>query len=409
MKRIYESVLIEHFQMNKQMAFVCGPRQVGKTTISQSIREIKKDSVYRNWDIPEDRIKIAASSYLPALEGLTLSPASHPLIIFDEIHKFSDWKNYLKGFYDSYAAQIDILVTGSARLNIYKKSGDSLMGRYLLYRVHPISLAEKSERTTALFQAPHIVTLEDIQRLLHFGGFPEPLHKANERFLNQWRNLRWQQLIYEDIRSLEAIQNLSQLELLATLLQHQSGQLVNYSALATKVKVSLPTIQRWISILEQVYFCFSLRPWSKNITRSLIKEPKIYLWDWSLISTDKGSLHENFVASHLLKAVHFWTDVGLGLFELYFIRTKDQVEVDFLITKNSLPWILVEVKSSSKTSLSKALQHYKDILCCPFAFQLAFDFQGNQKSIDWLSAHVLAGKDAPACILPVGDFLSMLV
>jgi predicted AAA+ superfamily ATPase len=408
MKRFYENVVTDHFNQAKQMAFVCGPRQVGKTTISKALMSFQQ-SAYRNWDIPEDREKIIAISFNPLLEGLTLSPATHPLLVLDEIHKYSDWKNYLQGLYDAYQGRMDILVTGSARLNIFKKGGDSLMGRYFLYRVHPISAAETAERPFTLLANPTLIENEKIQQLLEFGGFPEPFTKGDKRFLNKWHHLRHQQLIYEDIRSLEAIQNLAQLDLLATILTNQSGQLVNYTNLASKVRVSVPTISRWLSVLDQLYYCYRIAPWSNNVVRSLLKEPKVYLWDWSLVD-DIGQRYENFVASHLLKAVHFWTDIGLGVFDLHFIRTRDQEEVDFLVTKDGNPWMLVEVKSSSKASLSKSLQKYKESLNCPLAFQVVFDLPGNEKANDWLLKEVVEnGAHKNAVIMPVASFLSLLV
>jgi uncharacterized protein len=407
-QRLYEHVIKDHFQSNKQMAFVCGPRQVGKTTLAQALQKKTEQSVYRSWDSPNDRPRMVASSFEPILEGLTISPATHPLCILDEIHKHPNWKDYLKGLYDHYQGQMDILVTGSARLNVYRKGGDSLMGRYFLYRAHPLTVGETADRPLTLFQPLQLISQDKIENLLHFGGFPEPWSKGNERFLNRWHHLRQQQLVYEDIRSLEAIQNLSQLELLSTLLKHQAGQLVNYTSLASKVRVTVPTIQRWINALEQVYYCYTIRPWSHNISRSLLKEPKIYLWDWSLI-TDAGARYENFVASHLLKAVHFWTDIGLGVFGLNFIRTKDQKEVDFLVTKDERPWMLLEVKSSSKAPLSKSIREYKEILGCPFAFQVVFDLPSTDRGIDWLSTHVREGGEAPAVIMPAASILSMLV
>lgn len=408
MKRIYQSIITDHFLSNKQMAFLCGPRQVGKTTIARALQQSKEHSLYRTWDSPEDRSRLLSPSYAPVLEGLTLSPATHPLVIFDEIHKFPEWKNYLKGFFDLYNGQMDVLVTGSARLNIYRKGNDSLMGRYFLYHVHPLTLAEKADRPLELFQEPTIIPQDTLQALLKFGGFPEPFNKASDRFSNKWQQLRHQQLIYDDIRSLEAIQNLAQLDLLATLLQHQAGQLVNYTSLAKKVRVSVPTIQRWVSALEQVFFCYTLRPWTKNVTRSLLKEPKIYLWDWSLIA-DLGARCENFVASHLLKAVHFWQDIGLGRFDLHFIRTKDQEEVDFLVTKDEKPWMLFEVKASSNSPLSKSLQDFKAQLDCPYAFQVVFDLPSNNRALDWLSEHLINEKPAPPVILPVEAIFSVFV
>ena len=238
MQRFYETIIADHFKYNKQMAFVCGPRQVGKTTIAKALMKGTNQALYRNWDIPEDRLRIASPTFTPLLEGVTISPATHPLLVLDEIHKYSDWKNYVKGLYDLYQDNMNIVVTGSARLNIYKKGGDSLMGRYFLYRIHPISTNEAADRTLSLFSPPKIIPQDKIQHLLDFGGFPEPFTKGNNRFLNRWHHLRHQQLIYEDIRSLEAIQNLAQLDLLATILTNQAGQLVNYTNLASKVRVS---------------------------------------------------------------------------------------------------------------------------------------------------------------------------
>ncbi len=409
MQRIYQSVIKGHFKDSSQMAFVCGPRQVGKTTIAKNLMKEVSYSTYKNWDVPTDRLEIIERSYESLLSKLVLSPTTNSLLVLDEIHKYVDWKNYVKGLYDLHKDDMNIIVTGSARLNIFKQSGDSLMGRYFLYRIHPISGAENTDRAFDLLVSPSIIPNEKINQLLEFGGFPEPYTKGNKRFLNKWHSLRHQQLIYEDIRSLEAIHNLSQLDLLATILMHQSGQLINYSNLATKVRVSVPTIQRWISVLEQVYYCYHISPWSKNVVRSLLKEPKIYLWDWSLIE-DIGQRHENFIASHLLKAIHFWKDCGLGEFSLHFIRTKDQEEVDFLVTKNHEPWILVEVKSSHSAPLSKALQKHKETLKCPFAFQVVFDLEPSDKANNWLQKNVIEkGECDKAVIIPASSFVSILV
>lgn len=408
MNRLYEALIKDHFQSHKQMAFVCGPRQVGKTTLAQNLQKYKNNTLYRTWDSPNDRICFTASSYDALLEGVILSPATHPLIVLDEIHKYPDWKNYLKGFYDIYHSQLDLLITGSARLNIFYKGGDSLMGRYFLYRVHPLTIAENPLRPLDVFQLPTLISNDKVNSLLQFGGFPEPFHKAEERFLNRWQNLRHQQLIYEDIRSLEAIQNLTQLELLATLIAYQSGQLINYSNLSSKVRVSVPTIQRWLNVLEQVYYCYRISPWTQNIGRSLLKEPKIYLWDWSLVQ-DVGARYENLVASHLLKAVHFWTDSGLGVYNLYFIRTKEKEEVDFLITKNNKPWMLIEVKASSKAALSKSLCKFQKILECPYAFQVVFDLPSNDKVLEWLVLNVIEKKENSAVIIPFSSLFSMMV
>lgn len=295
-------------------------------------------------------------------------------IVFDEIHKYGKWKQFLKGFFDTYSERCQIIVTGSAKLNIYKSSGDSLMGRYFLYRVHPLSVGEilHPHLFPEEIRPPKKIAKKVIHDLWAFGGFPEPYLKKKARFSSHWQRLRQQQLILEDIRSLSQIQDLAQLEMLSSVLQSQVGQLITYNNLASLINVSNPTIRRWLQCLESFYYCFHLQPWTKNIKKTLKKEPKYYLWDWSLVS-DLGARMENFVASHLLKAVHFWTDYGFGEYGLYFLRDKEKHEVDFLVTKNKVPWFLVEVKSGNHSGISKSLYHFQEQTGAKHAFQVVFD------------------------------------
>jgi predicted AAA+ superfamily ATPase len=189
------------------------------------------------------------------------------------------------------------------------------------------------------------------------------------------------------------------MEVLAYTLQQQAGQLLNYSSLSKKIRVSDQTIRRWISVLDSFFFCFSISPWSKNIPRALLKDPKIYLWDWSVIN-DEGSRFENFVASHLLKACHFWTDTGLGQYDLFFVRTKEGKEVDFLVTENSKPWILVETKFSDTKTLSKHLAYFHNQLGTKHAFQVVHNMLYIDKScFDYTTP----------TIVPASTFLSQLV
>lgn len=275
------------------------------------------------------------------------------------------------------------------------------MGRYFYYRLHPLSVNELLNRAPSDtdIQKPLKIADTKFLNLLNWGGFPEPYLKQEQRFYNRWTRLRKQQLLREDIRELSNIQGLGQLELLATLLQHQAGELTSYSTLAKKTRVSVDTIRRWIVTLESLYYCFSIRPWTKNITRSLLKEPKYYLWDWSQCS-DKGARNENFIASHLLKAVHYWTDQGMGEYELYFLRDKDKREVDFLVSKNQKPWFMVEVKSSIKEKLSPTLAVFQKQLSLKHVFQVAMDGDYVDQDIFTL--------DKPT-IVPAKTFLSQLV
>lgn len=402
LKRIYEKVLEEHLSENRQMLFLVGPRQVGKTTTSLDVSVDYKRKAYLNWDIQEDRVKIVAGPDEVA-KSLNLERLSddQPVIIFDELHKYGKWKTFLKGFFDKYSRRVHIIVTGSARLDVYKASGDSLMGRYFLYRLHPLSLREIADPQVKDVEISYPIKIKNdvFLNLLNFGGFPEPFLKKSISFYNRWKRTRSQQLFQEDLRELTKIQELGQIQILAELLRQQTGQLTSYTELSKKVNVSIDTIRRWLEILKSFYYCFTIQPWSKNVTRSLLKEPKIYLWDWSY-TTDSGARAENFVASHLLKAIDFWTDRGWGQYELNYLRDKEKREVDFLVSKDGEPWFLVEVKNSSNGSLSKSLYYFHKLLNTQHAFQVVLD--ADYEDIDCF-------KSTEPVIVPAKTFLSQLV
>jgi predicted AAA+ superfamily ATPase len=370
MRRSYEDILQADLIENRQMIFLTGPRQVGKTTLCQ---RLEKDATYLNWDNQDDSLVILEGpSKIAETADLHTLRKGKKLIIFDEIHKYSKWKAFLKGFFDSHNDVANIVVTGSSKLDLYKKGGDSLMGRYFLYRLHPFSMRETTGKKLgpSLIQAPSLIDNTTFESLSIFGGFPEPFLKGNMRFYNRWKRLRLQQLFQEDVRDLTRIQEIQQLEVLSQMIIHQTGQLLSYSSLAKKVRVSVDTIRRWISSLNALYFSFTIQPWSKNIPRSLLKQPKLYLWDWSLVH-DAGLRNENLVASHLKKAVDWWTDNGFGEFDLFFLRDKEKREVDFLVTHDHAPWFLVEVKSGKSNRINKHLEYFQHHIKADHAFQLS--------------------------------------
>ncbi|MCH9626073.1 MAG: hypothetical protein S4CHLAM123_12630 [Chlamydiales bacterium] len=386
----------------RQMIFLAGPRQVGKTTTSLQVGEDAHDFYYFNWDSREDReLILKGPQALAEAADLLKVRKQKPILILDEIHKFGNWKQFLKGFFDIYSIKCHILVTGSAKLNIYKRTGDSLMGRYFFYRIHPLSIGEilRPEVSPQLIRAPKKISEKKLSQLIEFGGFPEPFLKMNQRFSTNWKRSRQEQLVFEDIRDLSHIQELAQLEMLSEVLRDTVSQQVSFSSLANLVNVSQPTITRWLNTLESFYYCFPVRPWSKNIKRSLRKEPKYYLWDWSL-SKKSGARLENFIASHLLKAVHFWTDYGLGEFDLHYLRDKNKREVDFLVTKDQTPWFLVEVKSSDNKGISKSLYYFQEQTRAPHAFQVCFN--SKYEDVDCFSYK-------EPVIVPASTFLSQLV
>jgi predicted AAA+ superfamily ATPase len=377
MKRVYEELLREHFTAERQMAFVSGPRQVGKSTLIDSL--CGANDISLNWDRPDDRRAIlkGSDSIIEQHGILDLrSENSRRLVAFDEIHKFRQWKNFLKGFFDASEAAASVLVTGSARLNIYKRGGDSLMGRYFLYRMHPLSVGELISRPydPCLIRDPGSLSEEAFQGLYRYGGFPEPYLRGTDRFYNRWIRLRTEQMFREDLRDLTQVQDIDQLMTLSQVLLSQAGSTVSYSALANEVRVSVDTIRRWLTLLESIYFSFRVRPWFRNVSKSLRKQPKVYPWDWSPVN-EAGARIESFTASHLLKAVHWWTDLGLGQFDLHYVRDTAKREVDFLISRDSKPWMMVEVKKSQKEPMSPALKHFAEVLKVPHAFQAVLEME----------------------------------
>lgn len=402
MRRIYTSIISEHFKRYQQMIFLIGPRQAGKTTVSLMMKELTSQFSYLNWDNLDHReIILQGVNSVADFSGLDKLASEKPIVVFDEIHKYGKWKIFLKGFFDTYKGKVNIIVTGSSRLDVYKKGGDSLMGRYFPYRLHQLSLAElgRTDLSQEEINEPFKSKDKAFENLLRNGGFPEPFIKNDPRFLNRWKTLRQEQLIKEDIRDLSRIQELGQIELLAEILKHQAGGLTNYSNLANKVNVSSDTVRRWIKTLEAFFYCFTIQPWSKNIPRSLIKEPKTYLWDWVNV-VDDGSRLENFVASHLLKSVHYWTDFGLGQYALRFIRDKEKREVDFLVLRDNKPWFLVEVKSSSTAGISKNLAYFQERIRSKHAFQVVFDMEYVPKD---------CFKHNGPVIVPAQTFLTQLI
>jgi len=399
MKRIYESLFRTHLDENRQMAFVCGPRQVGKTT---SAKALMSEACYRNWDDTDTKRTILKGTAALAIDlGLDRITETPPVIVLDEFHKFANWKSFLKGFFDVYAEKCRIIVTGSAMLNTYRRGGDSLMGRYFVYNMHPLSVGELSNTRPAdgEIQLPSGSAKDSVAALLDFGGFPEPFIKQNKRFWNRWNDARMEQLIREDVRDLAKVNEISLMQSLAIMIAGQCGQELNYSRLAVALGISVDTVIRWVRILESMYYCFTVRPWYRNVSKSLRKQPKVFLWDWSGLA-DAGARNENFVACHLLKSVNFWADSGLGKYELRYLRDKTGREVDFVVIRNGEPWFLVEVKSSVKREMNPNLAYFQNATKAKNAFQVCFDMDYVERDCFEESAPVK---------VPISTLMSQLV
>ena len=368
--RIYDKIISQSLDNFRQMVFLSGPRQVGKTTVAKAYADC-----YLNWD--NDSVKqliLSGQEKVGANCELDRIRADMPVIAFDEIHKYPRWKQFLKGFFDEYENRCRIIATGSARMDVYKRGGDSMMGRYFPFRVHPLSVAELL--TTELpsgqiTRPPAKLDDEEWAALCDFGGFPEPFLKRSRMFSARWNRLRSEQLIKGDIRDLTRIAEIDQIGALAEILANRSGEQLVYKALGNEVKVDEKTVKNWTAALKHLFYGFEIRPWYKNIENSIRKTPKWFLRDWALVG-DQGKRFETLVACHLLKAAEGWTDLGLGEFELFYIRDKQKREVDFLVSRDHEPWMLVEAKHGER-KLSENLIRFADKLRVRHAFQVVED------------------------------------
>lgn len=345
---IYNKVLED---LTAKMVFIGGPRQVGKTTLSLQFFEknqSEKNIAYLNWDRLSDR-SLILKDQLPLTEAL---------LIFDEIHKYRNWRGLLKGLYDKHKQDICFIVTGSARLDHFRKGGDSLMGRYHYYRLHPLSLMEIDSNPSR----------EDLRNLLAFGGFPEPFFKKSETFLRRWQKERIQKVVYEDLRDLETVKEISLIELLVETLPSRVGSPLSLQNLAEDLQVSQPTVARWIAILDNLYLTFRISPYGAPKIRAVKKEQKIYFWDWTQ-NENTGARFENLLASQLLKYCHYREDTEGHKMELRFLRDTDRREVDFVVLQNKMPLFAVECKTG-EGALSKHIKYFVERTQIPAFYQV---------------------------------------
>lgn len=315
--------------LQRKAVLVSGPRQVGKSTLAKTL--LGERALYLNWDIATDRTRLRKSDW----------PRDVPLVILDELHKYPKWKSYLKGVIDRDHNIPPLLVTGSARLETFRKSGDALTGRTFHHRLHPIDPLE------AKIFLPDATDDARLDRLLTAGGFPESFLNPSDapRLLAD----RLLYVVREDARDLRAISSLRSLEILIDLLRERVGGQINFEHLANDLSVSAPTVKEWIVLLERLYLVFLLRPFNAGLARSLRKEPKLFFYDCAATTQGAAAALENLVACALLKYCDQQFDThGIPLQVSYF-RDRDGREVDFIVShRRKVVWC-IEVKSSDTT------------------------------------------------------------
>ena len=355
--------------LKEKIVILSGPRQVGKTTLS---KQLGPSFVYLNYDSSDDRKIIRQEEWNVRTE----------LVIFDELHKMKNWKSWVKGIYDTRGIPPGILITGSARLETFRKGGDSLAGRFFSFRLHPLTVKEVC---AGLKESPR----EALENLLKFGGFPEPYLKKDETAARRWRRTHIDTIIREDLLDLEKVRDIKSIEILIDLLRARVGAATSYSSLAEDLQVSIHTVKHWIQILENLCVIFAVPPYHRNISRSILKEPKYYFYDTGAVEGDLGAKLENTVALALLRDLHLFEDTTGSRVGLYYLRDKEKNEVDFLTVLDGKPSLMVEVKASDD-SFARSLFRYHSYLPSAKPVQVVYDLNRPKSSG---AAQMIAARD----------------
>ncbi|MGA0808258.1 MAG: ATP-binding protein [Burkholderiaceae bacterium] len=334
MRRLLTDLIAK--DLGQKMVFLSGPRQAGKTTLAMQIAEQSQrfpGAQVLNWDVAQDRAMILSQTW----------PASAGLVVFDELHKMKGWKLWLKGVFDGRPPTQTYMVTGSARLDAFRQTGESLAGRYFSWRLHPVSLEEW-------------LSVEDgepeagLQRLLERGGFPEPLLAKSVDDAQRWRRLYLEGLVREDILEFSRIQEVRAMRLFVDVLRSRVGSPVSLASIARDLQLAPATLAKYLEILEALYIVFTVRPFHRNIARALLKEPKVYFYDLALVDErlgEGGARFENACAAMLLQRVHHLQDAQGKAVQLQYVRDKEGREIDFVVTENDEPILFAEAKLSA--------------------------------------------------------------
>ena len=382
MNRLIGKYIFDPEMTAGKMIFLTGPRQVGKTTFAQKwLLSVGSEDTYFNWDDPSLMVKYKKNPlYFRNFVDEKFKNDPVPFV-FDEIHKHTEWRNILKGFYDINRERMQLLVTGSARLGYFQKSGDSLVGRYFPYQLFPLGLPEVMANFSHIadngdfFADGNLLAElargtkrqgadEALENLLKFGGFPEPFLRGTEKFHRRWQNNYKTLLTREDVRDLSRIADIKGLETLVEILPTKVGSQISIPSLSEDLGKKYDTIKNWIDILQGVYLVFTLRPWHNKIARAIKKEKKLYFFDWSMLS-EPGVVFENLIAVGLIRMAARMTETGLGHFEIRYLRDREKREVDFVLVKDNRPVCLFETKESD-SGISKAGRFYGERLDVPF-------------------------------------------
>ena len=350
--------------LGDSMLFVAGPRQCGKTSLAREfLKEKDCPALYYNWDVEKIRRRYRADPDF-IIKDVSRLEIEKPYVVLDEIHKLTRWKNILKGLFDENHDLMQIIVTGSARLDLFRRSGDSLVGRYSLVHLFPFSLREWVGTTrqgslpwlheesdwnelsaaldSKLADGPRIG--EDLSKAyLYFGPFPVPLISGSDRLSRKWHRDYITLLVREDLRDITGLRELDRVAYLIELLPHRIGNPLSLRNLGEDLEANHTTVKNWLYALNKLYLVWPLTPFSAKIHRSMRRDAKWYFLDWTYAGEESAQF-ENMIATALYRFTMSLNDRGWPELKLHYLRTYDNKEVDFILTRDGKPVLAIEAK-----------------------------------------------------------------
>jgi predicted AAA+ superfamily ATPase len=361
--------------LDRKLVILTGPRQVGKTTLARQIMATRTPAQYLNWDVAEDRAILRRGSWSRQAR----------LLVMDEIHKMPGWKTWLKGVVDARPPEQALLVTGSARMETFRQSGESLAGRYFAWRLHPISVGEWCAHADVSPEAA-------LRHLIRRGGFPETCLAATDEEADRWRAQYATDLVREDVLEFSRLHEVKTMRLFLDVLRGRVGAPLSLASIARDLAVAPGTLRRYLDILQALYIVFTVQPWHRNVARATLQAPRVYFFDTGMVRGDDGTRLENAVATMLLRHVHFRRDALGRDTGLHYIRTKDGAEVDFAISEDDALTHLIECKLADP-AVHRPLARFAETFASAQAVQLVAELRQEEdrgriairRAGDWLA------------------------
>lgn len=322
---------------------ILGPRQVGKTTlVKQLVNELPKPSLYFDLELPDDYQTLSQNA------AWVIDNNRDKTIIIDEVQRLLSIFPPLRGLIDRDRQPGRFVLLGSASLQFLQKSSESLAGRIAYHELMPLQTVEA--RTAQI----------STQTLWFRGGFPDALLAPNDDFWYLWHQSFIKTYIEQDLSALGINAPSVLLNNFLRMLAHNQGSLLNYSTLGNSLGISHTTVQRYIAVLEQAYLVRRLEPWFVNVSKRIVKSPKLYL-------IDSGSLHflhnlrtqaylvqhpivgaswEGFVIEQIIRRLKNGVSP-------YFYRTSNGAEMDLVLVEGIKPIVAIEIKLSLAPALKR--------------------------------------------------------